>query len=296
MDRSAQTGLALMAAAMLVAPGLDVMAKLLMERLPPLEVAFGRFLAQTLCLLPLLALLGAPGRPRAGHAAAGLCLGLALLFINLALREMPVANVLAIFFVEPLILSLLGALLLGERLGARRLAAVGVGLLGALVVLRPNLAAFGPAALWPLAAAVAFAFYMIFTRAMSLGGRRLALQFWTGFIAALALGLALGAGTGLGLVRPLAPTGPELALFAAIGALAVGAHQLILAALARIETGLAAPMQYLEIASATLLGWLVFGAFPDPLTWAGTALIVASGLYVFHRERQTVRPVPPTTP
>ncbi|MEM1346354.1 MAG: EamA family transporter, partial [Pseudomonadota bacterium] len=151
------TGMALMVAAMVVAPGLDVVAKLLMARLSPLDVGFGRFLAQTLVLLPLALALRQWCAPRRSHLLAGLCLGGALLCLNLALREMPVANTLAIFFVEPLILTVLAALVLGERHGQRRLAAMLVGLCGVGLVLRPNLGAYGWAACWPLGAAFLFA-------------------------------------------------------------------------------------------------------------------------------------------
>jgi drug/metabolite transporter (DMT)-like permease len=282
----------LMAAAMLVVPALDVMAKLLMERLSPGQVGTGRFLAQSLVLLPVALWAGQLGRPRPLHALAGVFLGAALFTINMALREMPVANVIAIFFVEPLILTLLAVPVLGERIGWRRLAAIGVGLLGALVVLRPNWAAYGPTAAWPLATAFLFACYMLTTRSMARRGGRLALQFWTGVFAMAALGLATGtadlAAPGTGAF--LWPTAGELGLFLAIGLLAAGAHAMIVNALARGEAGLLAPFQYLEIVSATLLGWAVFGDLPDWMTALGTALIVGAGAYVFHRERRLGRP------
>ena len=109
------------------------------------------------------------------------------------------------------------------------------------------------------------------------------MQFWTGFFATLVLLIGLGAKFLLvpefgGLV-PL--NWMEIGLFIGLGTLAAVAHQLIVQALSRIEAGVAAPYQYLEIASAIFLGWLVFGDFPDPLTWFGTAIIVASGVYVF---------------
>jgi drug/metabolite transporter (DMT)-like permease len=294
----ARLGMLLMISAMLIAPGLDVFAKLLLERLSPAQVGAGRFLAQTLVLLPLLFLMRQATRPTRGHAAAGLFLGLALLCINLALREMPVANVIAIFFVEPLILTLLAALVLGERLGWRRLTAVAVGLVGAMVVLRPNLAAYGWAAIWPVATAVLFACYMLVTRVMTVAGGRIALQFWTGVFAMLVLGLgtAIGALAMPGSAPVLMPTERELALFLAMGALAAFAHQLIVLALARVEAGVVAPFQYLEIVSATTLGWLVFGDFPDAMTWAGTAIIVSAGLYVYHRESRVARQAPPLEP
>jgi drug/metabolite transporter (DMT)-like permease len=294
-DWAAQAGLALMVGAMLIAPAMDVLAKLLVETVSPATAAAGRFFAQSLVLGPLALAAGSLGRPTRVHAAAGVFLGLALLAINAALVTMPVANVIAIFFVEPLILTLLAALLLGEKLGARRLGAVAAGLVGALVVLRPNLAAYGTAALLPLAAAVLFSFYMLITRAMTKRGGLLGLQFWIG--AAACAVLAAGAGAEAALAAEPGwrwPTGREVALFAAVGALAAATHQMIAQALTRVEAGAVAPLQYLEIVSATLLGWLVFGDLPDALTWLGAGIIVASGLYVFHRER--LRRAPPTPP
>jgi drug/metabolite transporter (DMT)-like permease len=283
-------GVGLMTGAMLIAPGLDVIAKLLLDRLTPAQVAAGRFLMQTLVLAPILLQAGAARRPAAGHAVAGLCLGGALVCLNHALTVMPVANAIAIFFVEPLILTLLAALVLGERIGWRRVAAIAVGLLGALVVLRPNVAAYGPAALFPLGTAILFAFYMLVTRAMSRTRRGgAALQFWSGAFAALGLvvfATAEGALSEAPRIGVFALDGREWALFALLGLLAALTHRLIVLALTRIEAGIAAPFQYLEIVSATLLGWLVFGDFPDALTWAGTAIIVGAGLYVFHRTRR----------
>jgi len=292
-------GMALMVGAMILVPGLDTLAKLLVERLSPAQVAAGRFLMQSLILLPILLVVAPIGPPTRLHLLAGTLLGLALLCLNTALTVLPVATAIAIFFVEPLILTLLAALLLGERLGWRRLGAVGVGLIGAMMVLRPNLAAYGAAAAWPLATAVLFAGYMLTTRVMTRRGSRLALQFWLGAVAALVLSLAAG---GAALADPgggvlLWPTGREMALFAAMGLLAALAHGMIIAAVARVEAGVVAPFQYLEILSATALGWLVFGDFPDAATWAGTGLIVSAGVYVFHRERQLARrAAPPAMP
>lgn len=278
-----QSGIALMVLAMLLVPCLDVMAKVLMERLPPLQVTFGRFLAQTLILLPLFLLVKGKSWPGKGHVAAGAFLGLALLSFNYALQVMPIANALAIFFVEPLVLTALGAVVLQERIGLRRFLAVLVGLGGVLIILRPNAALYGASAFYPLVTACLFSCYMLVTRMMSQSGGQFILQFWTGFFAALVLMIGLGVKFALmpesGSLIPL--TGAELGLFVGLGALAAVAHQLIVQALSRIEAGVAAPYQYLEIASAVLLGWVVFGDFPDALTLLGTVVIVGSGIYVF---------------
>ncbi|MEF8834248.1 MAG: EamA family transporter, partial [Halofilum sp. (in: g-proteobacteria)] len=137
--------MALMAVAMLLVPGLDAIAKTLTATLAPAQIAWGRFLFQTLAILPVLWFSGRrirTSRPLL-HGARGLLLASALLLIIWAFQYLPLANAIAIFFVEPLILTLLSAAFLGERIGPRRLAAVAVGLIGALIVIRPNWTLFG---------------------------------------------------------------------------------------------------------------------------------------------------------
>ena len=286
-----QAGVALMAGAMLFAPFMDMFAKLLTETMSPGAIGLGRFLAQSLILLPFVLALGQWRRPSWLHLLAGCFLGAALLSITAALKHMPIPNALAIFFVEPLILTLMSAAILGEKLGWRRLAAVTVGLIGALIVIRPNWAAFGPAAVYPLITAVCFAGYLLITRVMTQQGGRVALQFWIGVFVMLALALVTLIGDHFS-APALVLSWPgqwELFLLACMGLLAAISHQLIANAFARAEAGALAPLQYLEIFSAVLIGWFVFADFPDRLTWAGTAIIIGSGIYVFYRERQLAR-------
>ncbi len=286
-----QAGVALMAGAMLFAPFMDMFAKLLTETMSPGAIGLGRFLAQSLILLPFVLALGQWRRPSWLHLLAGCFLGAALLSITAALKHMPIPNALAIFFVEPLILTLMSAAILGEKLGWRRLAAVTVGLIGALIVIRPNWAAFGPAAVYPLITAVCFAGYLLITRVMTQQGGRVALQFWIGVFAmgALAVVTLIGDHFGAPALVLSWPGKWELLLLACMGLLAAISHQLIANAFARAEAGALAPLQYLEIFSAVLIGWFVFADFPDRLTWAGTAIIIGSGIYVFYRERQLAR-------
>lgn len=276
---------------MVVAPFMDMFAKLLTDTMSAGAIAAGRFLAQSVILLPFVLLARQWCRPAPAHVLAGVLLGIALLAIVEALKYMPIANVLAIFFVEPLILTLMSAYLLGEGLGWRRLMAVAAGLVGALIVIRPNWQVFGPAAVYPLITAFCFASYLLITRVMTQRGSRIALQFWIGVFAALALSVAVALGDRLA-VPALALTWPssaDLVLVGAIGLLAAISHQMIAHALARAEAGVLAPLQYLEIISAVMIGWFAFGDFPDRLTWIGTAIIVCAGIYVFHRERQLAR-------
>jgi len=123
-------------------------------------------------------------------------------------------------------------------------------------------------AIYPVFAAFCFASYMLITRKMTQRGSRLALQFWIGVFAALALAAATAIGDRLGApaLRLSMPDAYEVGLLAAMGLAAAISHQMIAHALVRAEAGALAPLQYLEIISATLIGWLVFGDFPDRLT------------------------------
>ncbi len=287
LPKSPQSGIAIMAVAMLLLPLLDVFAKLLTQTMTPGAVGFYRLLTQSVILLPLVLVARQWGRPSRMHFLAGCFLGSALVCMNVALKHMPIANALAIFFVEPLILTLLSGWLLGEGIGWRRLLAVGAGLLGAVLVIRPNWEAFGVAALFPLIAAFCYAGYMLVTRVMTQEGSRLSLQFWIGVSATLVLFAANAIGwwfgtAGLGLSWP---GSYELYLIVAMGAFAALCHVMIAHALARAEAGTLAPLQYLEIISGTALGWLVFADFPDWITWIGASIIVCSGIYVFYREQ-----------
>lgn len=102
------------------------------------------------------------------------------------------------------------------------------------------------------------------------------------------MSIALWIGAELQL-EPLVPTWPtptEWALLALLGLIATSGHYLVVMAFHRASVAILAPFQYLEIISATTLGLIIFGDFPDPLTWVGIAVIVGSGLYVFYRERK----------
>ena len=85
------------------------------------------------------------------------------------------------------------------------------------------------------------------------------------------------------------PDWGEVRWFLCMGVVAVAAHQMIVLALARVDASVVAPMQYLEIFSATLLGWWIFGDFPDAMKWLGISIIIGSGLFIIARERKAAR-------
>lgn len=297
------TGVALMLGFCLTAPMIDVFAKLATQSVSVGQVTLARFVLQAVFMLPLLRLMGLPVRyPR---AVAGLVLaraGIAVLFTSsfvAAVSVMPIANALSIVFIAPFILMLIGKLVLGEAVGVYRVAAAMAGFAGALFVIRPGLAALGPVALLPLMTAVFFALYLMVTRRLSPLIHPVAMQAHTA-LAALAIVvpmLAAGVATGL---EPLAwstPSGDVWLFLLGVGVAATISHLAITFALRFAPSATLAPLQYLEIVTAVVMGFIVFGDFPAPLTWAGITIIVASGLYVIHRERVTVRrAAPPAAP
>ncbi|WP_417675855.1 DMT family transporter [Roseibium sp.] len=283
--------LSLMSCAMMIVPIMDVIAKYLALSLPPLEVTFGRFVFQLLISLAAALLTwnlkGLRSKRPAVNYLRGVLLSAAVLCFFTAVKYMPVATAISIFFVEPMILTVLAALILKEKVGPRRITAILTGLAGALIILRPSFLEIGPASLLPLLAATFFASYLLLNRLYAGSDGLLAIQFSAGMAGSIVLGGALAVGTLLGdpdyafAVPNLNQTG----FLFAIGAISFVGHGLVVAAFQRGEAALLAPLQYLEIVSATLFGFLVFGDFPDGPTWIGIALIVGSGLYITQRER-----------
>lgn len=288
-----ETGMILMSATMLLVPALDAMAKLLTATLSPGQIALGRFGFQTACLLPMVLLAGHGLRSLqpAIHAARGALIATAIVLLFWSLKYLPVANAIAIFFVEPLILTLISAAFLREAIGARRLVAVCAGLAGALVVIRPNWQAFGWHAVLPLGTALCFAVYLALTRYSAKDERSLTMQLWAGMFATLVLALAVLGGNagGIGVLGLSWPSTGAWLLLVVLGALSAFGHVMLVIAFRMAPAAILAPFQYLEIIGATALGFLLFGDFPDAMTWLGTAIIVGAGLYVFFHERQVAR-------
>ena len=203
------TGLICMAVAMLLLPVGDTFAKLLTAELNPTEVTTWRFVAQAVFIAGFAGILrhrlkGPMFSPIV--ALSGLLVMITLSALIGSISVMPTATAIAIFFVEPLILTLLAGPLLGEVVGMRRIAAVVVGLIGALVVIRPGFSTYGFATLLPLAAATGYALNMIVLRFASRTRSGLTIQcgasaYGAAGMAVIVLGLH---GTGALDVRPSA--------------------------------------------------------------------------------------------
>lgn len=287
-------GIAIMIGGIMLLPLMDVIAKYvaIFEGMAPGQVAFYRFFFQLLATVPaVLAMGGAAAlRPKRLwlNMLRGFLLGAACLFFFTAIKYMPLADSVAIFFVEPFILTALSALVLRERVGWRRWAAIAIGFVGAIIVINPSFARFGPVALLPLATATLFAIYMLMNRALGRADSPLVMQLIAGAGGSILLALALfGGGTVAGSedLRPSLPGTPlSWTLLIALGCIAAYGHLLIVKAFQRAPVSVLAPFQYLEIVSAVFFGYLIFAEFPTPSKFLGIAIIIGSGLFIAWRE------------
>lgn len=302
-------GVALMVAFCALAPLSDAAVKLIGTALPLLLVVLTRFAFQVLLLAPFA--LRELARWRPGRRELALLLArsaahvLAIMAMFLALRALPLAEAIAIVYVQPFLMLLLAVPLLGERAGPARLLACLAGLLGTVMVLRPSLAEAGTAALWPLAAALAFTAFMLLTRGLVRQAGPLVLQVAGGAMSLLLLvPLALVVPLGLMQAAPpdiareltlVWPETREAGLLLAMGLIATAAHLALTWSLRHAPTATLAPVQYMEMPFAILIGLLVFGDFPDSLALAGIVVIIVAGLAMVRQEGRA-RPAPPAPP
>lgn len=287
-------GLIIMTCGVLSLPVMDAIGKYLSteEGMSPGQVTFYRFLFQVIATVPVIVLLrghrGLQPHRWGPNLLRGILLGGASLCVFTALKYMPLADTLAIFFVEPFILTVLSALVLRERVRRPQWLAIFVGFAGAVIVINPSFSLFGVVALLPLASASLFAGYMLLNRALGTHDAPLVMQYVAGIGGSALLGLVLlgGSVTGVANFIPSLPTSAiNWGLVLIIGIIAAYAHLLVVWAFQKAPASILAPFQYLEIISAALLGYIMFGEFPSLSKLLGIAIIIASGLFIFRQEQ-----------
>jgi drug/metabolite transporter (DMT)-like permease len=204
-----------------------------------------------------------------------------------ALKYLPLADAIAIAFVMPFIMLLLGKYVLGEEVGHRRVIACGVGFIGTLMVVQPSFAAVGWPALLPVFVAVNFSLFMLVTRQIAKETDPIGLQALSGVMAVALMAPVMWwfADGPIPALHMVEPTRAEWVMLVAIGLLGTLAHLLMTWSLRYAPSTTLAPMQYLEIPIATILGLIIFSDLPDPLAMVGILVIMAAGLYVVLRER-----------
>lgn len=260
---------------------LDATAKyLITSGYPALQAVWFRYIGQTI-IITALVIRGGPSllvtrRPlhQAARSFAQLC---ASVFFFLSLGKIGLASATAIADTSPVLITLGAAVFLGERVGARRLIAIGVAMAGALLIVRPGSDVFTPSALLPFACAISFASFALLTRAMGPGEPLMTSLFYSSLCGTLVTTAAMPF-----VWHPIAAE--HLAGALAIAVFGTVGQALFIQAYARASAAAIAPFGYIAIPIAAVWGIVFFGEWPDLATIVGALVIVGAGLYVWHRE------------
>ena len=262
---------------------MDAGLKLLVTHYPPLQVTLLRGAAS----LPfVLAWVLATAGPRSLlpvrwglHLVRGV-LGLVMIgcFV-FALQDLPLSTAYTIYFVAPLLVAALSVPLLGERVGPRRWTAIGIGLLGVIVVLRPGVDGFiSLPGLLVLLAATAYAFAAVSVSLLARSDTPQSIVVW--FLALMVLGAGLAAIPGWVPLR-----WEHAGLILGMGLAGAFGQVALTHAFMRGDASLVAPLEYTGLVWVICWDWLLWRSLPDAFTWAGAAIIMASGLYLLRRDR-----------
>ncbi|MEX2455570.1 MAG: DMT family transporter [Rhodospirillaceae bacterium] len=222
-------------------------------------------------------------RPFLHLARSAALLGGTVCFFT-ALIYLSLPEAVAINFASPLLVTALSIPFLGEKVGPRRWAAIFVGFLGVLVIIRPGLGVMHWAAILPLGTAVCYAAYQIMTRIASRTEDTKTSLFWTSAVGVIVMSC----------IAPFVWTNPDAiswALMVATGTFFGFGHYLLIRAFEVAPVSTLSPFLYSQIIWVTLISIIVFHQVPDGISMLGAAIVIASGLYIWYRETRTVRPV-----
>lgn len=279
--------------------GLDSAAKFLATEkgLPVSQIVWSRFAVQFVGLAVLIPAFGIMTLKRllttsklGWQLVRSVLMAATTLFNFLALQYLRLDQTVTIMFLAPLIVALLAGPFLGEWVGWRRLIAIGIGFTGIVVAVRPSLSGIHPAVLYSLLSMLAYALFMLLTRYLATFDAALVTLFYFMF-------------AGTFFAAPIAihdwVNPPDLwswFLLAMLGVLGGAGHYLFLHAYRLAPASTISPFLYLQLLTMVSAGWLIFGDVPDVWTLTGAGIVIASGVYLVHRERVTRRPPPKPLP
>ena len=282
-DQNPLLGIALVLLTMAILPGIDVCAKFLGQQgVPVVQMVWARFFFGSLFTLPFaLAVDGKnalrPVNPFFNALRAALLIAGTICFF-MALHTLSIADTLAIYFVQPILITALSPLLLREKVGIRRWITVAIGFIGVLIIIRPGLVAFNIGSVFALASGTASALYIIVTRHLTGKANAMVTTFQSSVIGAAGLTLAAP-------LYWLPVTNQQWLLLILLGAIAIAGHYLITKAYDYAEASLLSPFNYTEMIMAVVAGWYFFGDFPDNWTFVGVAILIGCAIYISMRER-----------
>jgi drug/metabolite transporter (DMT)-like permease len=293
-DRLKAVGLMCLAVGLFSA--LDTSAKYLVTHahLPIVQIVWARFLGQFLIMLSLLSALPLSALLRTRQLKFELLRSFLMVSTTacnfLALRHLRLDQTVSVAFLAPLIVALLAGPFLGEWVGWRRLVAIFVGFIGVLIVVHPGIGGLHPAFAYAFSGMLAYAFFMLLTRYLAAYDAPLVMLFYSILLGTFAL-------------APFAiwqwawPQTPfEWLLLLCLGVFGGTGHYLFIHAYRLAPASSVAPFLYVQILTMVAFGFAVFGDVPDVWTLIGAGVIVASGIYLLHRERSLREEVAPTDP
>lgn len=269
---------------MAILPLIDVCAKFLgQQHVPIAQMVWARFFFGALFTLPLAWKVAGkaafqPVNPFF-NAARALFLICGTAFFFLALKYLPIADTLAIYFVQPILITALSPLILREDVGLRRWITVAIGFIGVLIIIRPGLQTFNLGVVFALCSGLCSSFYILVTRFLTGRAPAMVTTFQTSVVGAIPLTLA-------------APfywfdaNVHQWLLLVLLGAIAIAGHALITKAYDYAEASLLSPFNYTEMIMAVAAGWYFFGDFPDAFTFLGVAILICCAIYISLRERK----------
>jgi drug/metabolite transporter (DMT)-like permease len=274
-------GVLWMLATMFCFISLDTTMKFLLAAYPLVEVTWARFFFATF----FAAAIAGPNLPDALRSRApilqtarSLILMVTTGVFNAGVKLLPLATATAIMFTTPILVTVLSIPILKEEVGMRRWIGVALGFLGALIVVRPGLGGLGFGALFLVIAALLNANYQLLTRKVRIHDQPITSLLYTAATGAIVTSALL----------PFDWQWPNASgwfLFALSGLMGCLGHLCLIQAFRRAPASVVAPFSYSSLVWASLYGWFIFAEWPDLWTWVGAALIIGSGLYIFHRER-----------
>ncbi|MEK0361064.1 DMT family transporter [Pseudomonas sp. CBC3] len=264
----------------------DGLSKHLTLLYPVFLVIWARYMAQTVLMAALFA-------PRMGRRVfhtlrpgLQLCRGLSLVSVSMlfisGLSFIPLAEATAVIFLTPLLVTIASALL-GERVSRSQWLAVGCGLIGVMIIVRPGGALFTPAILLPFGAAVSFTLYQLVTRRLSATDHPVTSNFLTSVVGSLVMSVLV-------IFNWQTPTLHDALLMAALGAMAMSGHLLLTNAFRFASAATLAPFTYAQIIFAGVVGFFAFGHVPDLGAILGMTIIIASGLCMAWVQGRAPRP------
>ncbi len=268
-------GIGMMMMAVFLFSSADTLAKFILKSYPIGPLIWARYSVHLLFMLILFGPRMQLDLVRTRHPGLQILRGVLLVsstaMFYLALRFLPLAEAAAISFIGPVVVTVLSGPLLRERVSRRQWAAVVLGFIGVLIIIRPGGAVFSPTVLFPLSTALLFSLYQIATRKVAGRDNPVTTLFYTALIGATLTSLALPLGW-------QSPTWLQMMLMIVIGSLGGTGHFLLIRAVEHTSPMALGPFVYTQLIWSTLLAWIVFHEFPDGGSIAGMVVIIAAGL------------------